>query len=424
MEHVGVTAEIVAVGSELLLGDGVDTNSAHLSQRLAEIGVNVYRHSTVGDNPVRLRAMLAEACARADAVIVTGGLGPTPDDLTRDVVADLAGVSLERDDDLVAHLDRFFRQRGRPMPASNLCQADLPVGARVLPPVGTAAGFALDVAGATVYCLPGVPREMVPMADAAVLPELAARAGAQVTVSRLVRTAGMSESAVAEQLADVVTRLDVVGNPTVAFLASRGETRVRVTGKAATRPAALALLEPVVQEIVGLLGSGVAGLDEQGVEHAVARQLTLAGQRLAVAESMTGGRVCGRLVGVPGASTWLAGGAVVYTADAKTALAGVDAAALAATGLASEATSAVLARGVRERLQADVGLAVTGAAGPDPHDGVAPGGVFVAVAGAAGTVTRALTLPPRDREAMLEFAASAALDVLRRILAGEQERGW
>ncbi len=420
----GLSAEIIAVGTELLLGDAVDTNSAHLSQRLAEIGVDVYRHTTVGDNPARLETAIAEACARADAVLVTGGLGPTQDDLTRDAVAALAGVALERDERLVAHLDRFFRDRGREMPVANLRQADLPAGARVLDPVGTAAGFALEVAGATVYCLPGVPREMAPMADADVVPELAARAGARVTVSRLVRTAGMSESLVAERAGAIVERLDEAGNPTVAFLASRGETRVRVTGKADSREAALALVDPVVEELVDLLGAGVAGLDDEGVEHAVARLLRERGWTLALAESVTGGLVAGRLVGVPGASDWLRGGLVVYATASKRALAGLGDV-LAAHGPVSEGTSIALATAARERLDADVGVGVTGVAGPDEQDGVAPGTVIVAVdLPGRPPGARTITLPPRERPALLEFATSAVLDHLRRLLADVDAPGW
>ncbi len=420
----GLSAEIIAVGTELLLGDAVDTNSAPLSRRLAEIGVDVYRHTTVGDNPLRLEAAIADACGRADAVLVTGGLGPTQDDLTRDAVAALAGVPLERDGRLVAHLDRFFRDRGREMPEANLRQADLPAGARVLEPVGTAAGFALEVAGATVYCLPGVPREMAPMADAEVVPELAGRAGAQVTVSRLVRTAGMSESLVAERAGALVERLEDAGNPTVAFLASRGETRVRVTGKAGSREAALALVDPVVEELVDLLGAGVAGLDDEGVEQAVARQLRERGWTLALAESVTGGLVTGRLVGVVGASDWLRGGLVVYTTASKRALAGLGDV-LEAHGPVSEATSIALAAAARERLDGDVGVGVTGVAGPDARGGLAPGTIIVAVdlpdrpPGA-----RTVALPPRERPALLEFATSAVLDHLRRALADVDAPGW
>lgn len=412
-----VSAEIIAVGSELLLGDGVDTNSAFISARLAEVGVDVYRHVTVGDNDRRMLAALREATERADAVIVTGGLGPTQDDRTRDAVATLAGVDLVRSDDLVSHIEGHFARRGRVMSASNLRQADLPAGARVLAPVGTAAGFVLEVAKARVYCLPGVPAEMRPMLEHDVLPELTEAAGGQATVSRLVRTAGMAESEVAERCGDLVERLEATGNPTLAFLASRGETRVRITGKAATRDEALALLEPVVAEVVERLGPAVAGLDDEATEHGIARLLVNAGWRLAVGESVTGGAVGGRLVGVAGASGWFQGGLTAYTPAAKTALVGVTGEALDRHGTVSEHTAAALAQGTRTWLSADVGLGVVGVAGPTAPPGVEVGTVCLAVdLPGTGTRTRTVTLPGRGREAGLEFATSAALDYLRRSL--------
>ncbi len=411
-------AELLAVGSELLLGELVDTNSAWISARLAEIGVDVHRHVTVGDNVERMVAAMREAVGRADAVLVTGGLGPTQDDLTRVAVARLAGVGLKRHPHLVDHLTSTFARTGRTMPANNLVQADLPEGAEVLAPVGTAAGFAVAVGDTTLYCVPGVPREMEVMVARDVLPRLVERGGLAATVSRLVRTAGMAESAVAESLAPLVDRLEGTGAVTLAFLASRGETRVRVTGKSTSREAALALVDPVVDEVVALLGSGVAGLDDEGPEHAIARGLVAAGWTMAVAESVTGGHLGARLVGVPGASGWFQGGLLVYTNTAKVALAGVDPALLDRAGPVSEATAAALAVGVRERLSADVGVGVVGVAGPDRQGGRDVGTVCVGVVAPDGEPrTRELRLPSRSRTELQEWAASAALDYLRRRLA-------
>lgn len=431
-----VRAELVAVGSELLLGESVDTNSAEISARLAEIGVDVFRHTTVGDNVERMADVLRGACERADVVIVTGGLGPTQDDLTRVAVARVAGVPLERRPELVEGLRRVFRERGRVMSDTNLVQADLPVGARVIAPAGTAPGFAVDVPvpaaadrparTATVYCLPGVPRAMRIMLERDVLPELARRVGAGATVSRVVRTAGMAESTVAEICAPVVERLDREAaaeqrsaNPTIAFLASRGETRVRITAKAPSRAEALALLDPVVEELVALLGAGVAGVDDEGVEHAIARQLRQTGWTLAVAESITGGGLAARLVTVPGASDWFRGGLITYATDTKTTLAGVDAGVLAREGPVSVAAAAGLAVGARERLAADVGLGIVGAAGPTTQGDAPIGTVIVAVAlpGRDDPVVHRLQLPAGARTAVQEFAASAGLDALRRDLA-------
>jgi nicotinamide-nucleotide amidase len=423
-----VRAEVVAVGTELLLGEALDTNSAWISGRLAEIGVDVYRHTTVGDNVDRIAAAVREAAGRADAVIVTGGIGPTQDDVTRVAVAGLAGVGLERRPELVAYLERYFAGMGRRMPASNLVQAEIPAGATILEPVGTAAGFAVGVGRAVVFCLPGVPAEMQAMLDRDVLAELRRRGGLATTVSRVVLTAGMAEAAVAEACAPILDRLDAEGaergeaggraNPTVAFLASGGETRVRITGRAASREEALALLDPVLAEVVEALGAGVVGVDDEGVEHAIARLLTRLGWSLAVAESITAGAISSRLVRVPGASRWLRGGLVVYTDEAKTRLGGVEPALLAAHGSVAESTAAALAAGASERCAADVGLGVVGVAGPTTQGDRPVGTVCLGLATprSAGR-TRTVRLPARDRVEVQRFAASVALDWLRRRLA-------
>lgn len=422
-------AELIAIGSELLLGDHVDTNSAWLSSRLAEIGVDVHRHTTVGDNPSRLIATLREAADRADIVITGGGLGPTQDDLTRFAVAELAGVELERRDELVEWVREHFARGRRQMPERNIIQADLPIGATVIPPIGTAAGFAVDVPGAgdptRIYCLPGVPGELTRMTTDHVIPDIAARGDLATTVSRLVRTSGMSESGVADIAADLVDRLEERGNPTIAFLASKGETRVRVTGKADDRADALALVDPVVDELLALLGTGVVGVDDEGAEHAVARALLTAGWTLGVAESVTGGGVGARLVRVPGATRWLRGVLVPYSTDVKSSpVVGMDAEVLAAEGPVSEATAGALAEAARERLGADVGLAIVGVAGPDTQDDVDVGTVCIGVVvPGAGVRTWQRRLPVRDRADLQEFAASVAIDALRRAIA-DTGPGW
>ncbi len=406
------------MGSELLLGDHVDTNSTWISARLAEIGVDVHRHTTVGDNVDRMVDVLSGACARADAIIVTGGLGPTADDLTRVAVARVAGVELERRDDLAEYLYRYFAAGGREMPESNLVQADLPAGAQVLEPVGTAAGFMVRVGETSVWCVPGVPREMEPMVSRDILPALRAVAGTATTVSRVVRTAGMAESAVGEACQPIVDRLAPAGNPTVAFLASRGETRVRLTAKAETREAALAMLDPLVNEVTAVLGVAVVGVDNQGVEWAIARQLQSLGLTLGLAESVTGGGVSARLVTVAGASAWLRGCLVTYATETKVSVAGMDPAELEDVGPVSESTAAALARGARTKLGADVGLAVVGVAGPDTQGGHPVGFTCVGVALPDGaTATAARRVPARARVEVQEFAASMALDFLRRRLA-------
>jgi nicotinamide-nucleotide amidase len=413
-----VRAALVAVGDELVNGDVVDTNSAWLARRLVALGVDVRRHVSVDDDLAELTAVLRVAAAAADVVVVSGGLGPTPDDLTRYAVAEVAGVPLERREELVATIRGHFTRRGREMPDTNLVQADLPRGATAIAPVGTAPGFAVEVDGALIACLPGVPSELERMADATLLPLLRRRGGLVATVVRTVHTAGIAESEVAQRAADLVARLASEGGPRLRFLAARGHTRVQVVARGHDAAAARAAADPVVDELVALLGDAVTGLDDEGVEHAVGRSLTRRGWTLAVAESITGGGVGARLVTVPGASAWFSGGVIAYATAAKPALAGVPRAVLDEHGPVSEATAAALAEGVRSRIGADVGLGVTGVAGPTTQGGRPVGTLCVAVALPwAATWTRTVELPPRTRVELQQFAGGIALEALRRRLA-------
>lgn len=421
-------AQLVAVGDELVRGDLVDTNSPWVAARLAELGVDVVGHVTVGDDVDAIAGAVAAAARSAEVVVVTGGLGPTQDDVTRPAVGRLLGVWLERHGALVDHVRDFAARSGRQVAEIDLGQADLPAGARVLAPVGTAAGFAVHAHGAVVYCIPGVPAEMHRMVERDVLPEISERSGLRVALTRVVRTTGMGESAVAERAQPVLERLvdaaeDGSPNPAVAFLASRGETTVRVTGRARTREEARTLVDPFVDELVDRLGTGVAGVDDEGVEEAVARQLAAFGWTLAVGESVSGGGLGARLVRVPGASRWFRGGIVAYATELKSELGGVDPGLLSEAGPVSETVAGAFAEAVRGRLHADCGLAVTGVAGPDPQGGEPVGTVCLGVAvppgasGAAATVTRTVRLPGRDRVQVQDWAASVALDALRRRLA-------
>jgi nicotinamide-nucleotide amidase len=385
----GLRAWLVAVGSELVVGDVVDTNSAWLAQRLTELGIDVRRVVDVTDDHDDMVAVVQVAIADSDIVIVTGGLGPTADDVTRYAIAEVAGVDLERRVDLAARLEDWFAERDRPMPAVNLVQADLPVGAVALPPVGTAPGFALDIDDALLLCLPGVPSEMRQMTRDTVLPLLRDRGGLAVTLRRTVRTAGITESEVAERCADVVVRLAA---------------------------AAHRLVDPVVDEIVAVLGRAVVGLDDEDVEHAVARLLRDRGWTLAVAESVTAGGVGARLAVVPGASEWFAGGAITYTAQAKVDLAGVPEDVLATRGPVSEPTARAMADGIRRRLGTDAALAVVGVAGPTTQGDRPVGTVCLAVTMPGVDDTRTVELPPRSRVDVQHFAVSAALEFLRRRL--------
>lgn len=414
-------AQIVAVGTELVTGDTVDTNSAWLAGRLTDLGIDVRGHATVGDHEHELLTVLRAATTGSDVVVVTGGLGPTPDDLTRFAVARLAGVALERRPALVDDIRAYFADRGREMAETNLVQADLPAGAQVIDPVGTAPGFVLRVAGVLLVCLPGVPAEMRQMTERGVVPLLRRHGGLSATVRRTVRTAGIAESTVAERCAELFARLSRTNNTQLAFYSSRGETRVRVTARARDEPAAHALTDPIVAEVVQLLGAAVVGLDDEGVESVIARQLQQRGWTLAVAESITGGGVGARLVSVPGASEWFAGGVIAYATASKPTLAGVPERVLAEHGPVSEETAAALATGVRDRLDADAALAVVGVAGPTTQGRRRVGTVCPAVALPAEVVrTRTVRLSPRSRQDLQQFSASVALDYLRRCLAAVQ----
>lgn len=414
----GVRAEVIAIGDELLLGDGTDTNSALISRRLTEVGVQVVRHTAVGDGIEDLVVALQEALGRAQLVITTGGLGPTSDDRTRDAVARVAGVRLRRDADKLAEITDYFASRGRDMPASNAQQADLPEGGWWLSRVGSAPGLAIEVGEGAVLCMPGVPSEMRVMLADDVVPYARRRAGQRTTVTRMVRTSGMSESGIADLLADVVAEVEADGQVVMAFLASRGETRVKLTATAPTRPDALTRLDPLVERVVAALGTGVVGVDEEGVEHAVARLLARHGWTLAVAESITGGGVGARLVTVPGASTWFRGGLITYATEVKALLAGIDPGLLEGTGPVSRDTAVALAVATAGRSGADVGLGVVGVAGPDPVGDAPVGQVWVGLAlPGREPAARQVHLPDRGRVEVQGFAASAALAALREALA-------
>jgi nicotinamide-nucleotide amidase len=411
-----VRAEIVAVGTELLLGQIVNTNERWIGERLAAIGVDVLHADVVGDNLERIVEVLRVASARADAVLVTGGLGPTQDDLTRDAIAALLRVGMERD----PGIERFLRERFRAygydeMPANNLRQADVPVGVRtIMPERGTAPGLIAHVpGGGTIYAVPGVPGEMVEMMEGAILPELAARAEGTI-VSRVLRCAGIGESRVAEMIADLY---EASANPTVAFLASAGEVKVRLTAKAATPEAAGRMLVPLVDEVRARLGDVVFTDEDESLEEAVLRLLRASERTICCAESLTGGGVGARLSRPPGASASFRGSAVAYLPDVKRDVLGVSQATIDGPGVVSEACAREMAAGARKLFAADVAIAFTGAAGPEPHDGAAPGTVWIALDADDVTHVRGLQLEG-ERERIVRWVEQAGLDLVRRYLEG------
>jgi nicotinamide-nucleotide amidase len=412
-----VRAEVISVGTELLLGQIEDTNARWISERLASIGVDVLRRQTVGDNLDRIVEALREAAGRADVVLVTGGLGPTQDDVTRDAVARLADADLERHPELEEMLrDKFRGFSARPMPANNLRQADVPAGARTIrPDRGTAPGLIVELpTGTRIYAMPGVPDEMVEMMTGTILPELAALAGDGVIASRVLRIAGMGESAVGEALRDL---FDGSSNPTVAYLASMGEVKVRLTAKAASERAAGDLLGPLVDRVIDRLGDVIFSVDGASLESTVLRLLRSRGRTICCAESLTGGGVSARFASVPGASASFAGSVVAYTAAAKRDVLGVSPETIARDGVVSEACALEMASGARRAFGADVGLSTTGVAGPAPLEGHDPGTVWIAIDGADRSHARGFRVRG-ERDRVIRWAQQAALDLTRRYLDG------
>ncbi len=412
--------EVVAVGTELLLGQIPDTNSQWLGERLAAHGIASHFHQHVGDNHERIVAAFRVALSRSDAVIVCGGLGPTQDDITRAALAEVMGVELVRHEEIVERIRGFFVARGRTMSDNNLLQADVPVGARVIEQVrGTAPGLICPVGDQVMYAVPGVPYEMSDMFERAILPDLLERqrrrGQTSVIVSRVIRTWGASESGLAEAVAERFDALIDSDRVTIAFLASGIEgIKVRITARGNDREHALALLDEEEQLVRALIASAfgdiIFGVDDETMEFAVASRLLARGLSLGLAESLTGGLIASRLVNVVGASTWFRGGLVSYASEVKFDLLGVTPGPVVSAGAAEE-----MARGARKLLACDVALSVTGVAGPDQQDGQAPGTVFVGLA-LGDEVSHVALRVPGDRDRVRAFSAIGSLDALRRAL--------
>ena len=410
-----MNCEVVAIGTELLLGQIVDTNSSYIGEQLAMVGIDSHHQTKVGDNHDRMVAVLRQALDRSDAVICCGGLGPTQDDITRAAIAEVMGVNLVRDEAIVERIRTMFGGRGRPMPDNNLLQADVPEGASINPAMpGTAPGLICPLAGAdagkVIYAVPGVPWEMKQMLAEGILPDLQRRAGFTGSIrSRTLRTWGQSESGLAEQLDDEIRRLDETGEATIAFLASGWEgLKVRITAKADTVEEAEAILdaeEHLVRDIVG--EEIVFGTDDDTMESVVLQLLRERGQTLAVAESLTGGLIGSRLTGIAGSSDVFRGGITPYDRELKLSLLGCpDVAAV------SEEMATAMAERVCVVLGADVGIAVTGVAGPAPLEGNDPGDVWIATHLDGVTEARFLKMP-FDRDRIRQFTNIQSLNLLR-----------
>ena len=412
--------EIIAVGTELLLGQITDTNSSWMGEQLALAGIDSHFQTKVGDNLERIIDTMQDALARSDAIIMCGGLGPTQDDLTRDAIAKMMGVEFDRDVEIAERIRGMFEQRGRSMPENNLRQADIPRGASVIPQMpGTAPGLICPVGDKVIYAVPGVPREMMEMVNGTVLDDLKRRAGVtSVIKSRVVRTWGQSESGLAETLAERIDELDTLGNPTLAFQASGIEgIKLRITAKTGTESEALAMLDAEEQRLRGMLGDFVFGIDEENMEVVVLNTLRDRGLTLAVAESLTGGLVGARLTSVAGASDVFRGAVVSYASEVKHGLLKVP-----EGPVVSEACAKAMATGVRDTLGADIGIATTGVAGPTEQEHQPVGTVFLGVADAKGAFAKHVLLPG-GRNQIREYAVISLLNVLRLSLVNHSELG-
>jgi nicotinamide-nucleotide amidase len=423
----GMRCEVVAIGTELLLGQIVDTNSSWIGEQLASAGIDSLLQTKVGDNRARIVQALRDALNRADAVICCGGLGPTQDDITRECIAEVMGTTLERVPEMQTEIAAMFAARSRPMPESNLRQAERPIGARFIHnDRGTAPGLICPIASATdvststskvIYAVPGVPHEMQAMMTRVILPDLIERSGQRAVIaSRVLRTWGSSESAVAEMVAPCLDALDLPGAPpaTIAFLASGIEgIKVRVTAKAATEQAVQSVLSEQEQALRAILGDLVFGVDADTMESVTADLLLRHGLTLGLAESLTGGLASARLVGVPGASAWFKGSVVSYASEVKFDVLGVERGPVVSASAARQ-----MALGAKQVLGSDVGLSITGVAGPDEQDGMPVGTVFVGVAIGGSEVESIELRLPGDRERVRQYATISALNSLRqRLLA-------
>ena len=407
---------VVAIGTELLLGQINDTNSSWIGEQLAAAGIESHLQLKVGDNLVRMEDAIAVALVDADAVIICGGLGPTHDDLTREAIASIMGTELVHDESVAGVIREMFARRGRVMSDNNLRQALVPAGAGVIAQTrGTAPGLVCPVGEKVIYAVPGVPHEMKDMFERAILPDLLARSGERAVIkSRVLRTWGESESRLNERLDGIIDELDRIGNPTLAFLASGWEgIKVRLTVKAPDSASAARTLDAWDRRVRAEIGDIVFGTDDDTMESVVLALLEQRGWTFGVAESVTGGLVGGRLTNVAGSSRVFRGGVISYASDVKFGVLGVTPGPVVSEGAAAE-----MAAGARRVLGCDVALALTGVAGPDEQDGRPAGTLCVAAVFPDGSAVTTTAMLPGVRDQMRQMSVITALDFLRKQLLG------
>lgn len=409
-----LTAEIIAIGSELLSSDRTDTNSLWLTEKLNRLGIEVKLKTIVGDDDARLEEAIRDATKRAKVIITTGGLGPTEDDITRKITARALGRRLLLDEQVLEEIRTRFKAFGVVMPERNSRQAMVIEEAEVLPnPNGSAPGMFLDHNGTAIVLLPGPPREMRPMFENHVAARLSQRAGGLRVVRRVLRVVGLGESAVDERIAPIYTQYD---NPVTTILFNQSEIEIHLTARGRTEKEAEDLLDRLAGQIEEELGNAVFSFAGETMEEVVGLKLTLGNYTLAVAESCTGGLIAQRLTDVPGSSKYFIEGVVAYSNDAKTRTLGVEPMLLMEHGAVSGPVAEAMAEGVRKRAGTDFGISVTGIAGPGGGTEEKPvGTVFIGISSEAGTEHRKLKLPG-DRNLVRWRSSQAALDLLRRRL--------
>ncbi len=406
--------DVVAIGTELLLGQIVDTNSSWLGEQLSAAGIDSCLQVKVGDNLNRMVKAIRQTLEDADAVIICGGLGPTHDDITREAIAEIMSVELEFNDEVGMAISEMFASRNRRMPEINMRQAMVPKGANIIEQRrGTAPGLICPVGNKVIYAVPGVPYELYEMFERAILPDLLVRSGSvSVISSRVLRTWGESESGLNERLFGVIEELESVGNPTLAFLASGWEgIKVRLTAKAATRPEVVSILDEWEQKVRAAIGDIVFGIDDDTMESVVLQMLRDRGLTLGLAESVTGGLVSGRLTNIAGASDVLRGAVVSYASEVKFDVLGVTNGPVVSPEAAVE-----MAVGAQRVLGADVALSLTGVAGPAEQEGQRPGTLCIGVALPNGVTASSVVQLPGARDQMRQLSVISALDFLRRQL--------
>ncbi len=409
---MAVKAEIIAIGTEILLGEIVDTNSAYIAQQLPELGIDLYYKSVVGDNMTRIVETFERAWNRSDVIICTGGLGPTEDDMTREGIARLLNETPYVEPALEEHLRGFFSRRGVPMPESNIKQAWLIPSSRAIDnPRGTAPGWWVERDGRVIICMPGVPPEMNRMWTKEVRPELERRSTGEVLVTRTIKTSGIGEGSV-DEMAKPLYGTPGIG---IGTYARADGVHLRIGAKAATREVAWQLIRPVEAEMDRIFGAAIWGKDEDTFEGGIADMMIAGRTTLATMESCTGGLLASTLTDVDGAGTYFRAGMVTYQTQEKIN-AGVPAEVIEANGVYSVQTAEAMARAVKAKFGTDYGCGITGIAGTDPLEGVAPGTVFIAVVGPRGEVNATTVTVAQGRAMVKRRAVTTALLLIRRAL--------